>query len=385
MVEYLRNNSGGILVSPTGTGKTTCGLSVAACFGRFIGVPVYAEHMVDNWTKHAKSVLGLRDDEIGLVQGDRCDLSRPVTIMMIQSLLTRTYPQALYDQIGFLALDEITRHSAQQWKSVVALFPARYRLGLSADPVRSDGLEPIISWVSGSVGHRAPRIRTKDATPPTCIMLAWQRGYTPRSYYKWARTDDGRWVPDGFHPVKYDKIIAADTARNRMWAKEIVEAAKAGRRLLVLSRFVRHLQEIKELVDKILDPVPLLLRLALGLLPDGHAQAITTALLVGGAGETGLRRALKAQIIFSTYAMARDAFNDPTRDTGVFVTPPGKVLQPVGRIREKAEGIDRKPLMVVDCHDCDDYSRDKAQARRNDLARLGIQTKEIKRFPGNYE
>ena len=100
MIRHVRANSSGLLVAPTGTGKTCMGLWIAAAFGRFIGIPVYAGHMIDHWVEDIGKFLGIGPEDIGVVQGERCDLGKPVTIMMIQSLLARSYPQQLYDRSG---------------------------------------------------------------------------------------------------------------------------------------------------------------------------------------------------------------------------------------------------------------------------------------------
>ena len=113
MVDHIKKNSGGILVAATGCGKTILGYAIGQRLNTTIGVLVYNSHMVKNWVDTAKWLFGLSDDEIGIVQGDRCDLGRPVTIMMIQSLLSeRLYPAELYEQFGIIIADECVEGDA---------------------------------------------------------------------------------------------------------------------------------------------------------------------------------------------------------------------------------------------------------------------------------
>jgi superfamily II DNA or RNA helicase len=358
MIAYIRQHNGGILIAPTGTGKTHMGLTIAATFGRKIGIPVYAGHMIDNWTDHAKSVLGLRSDQIGLVQGERCDLGKPVTIMMIQTLLSRGVPSELAEQIGFLILDETQHYGARKWKETVGLFPARYRLALSADPSRNDGLDEVVAWSVGSVGYRAKRIRTKKAKPPTCVMIRWDYDYPYTKYCRWKKIA-GQWRAGDPDSMKYDKVIAKDKQRTQMFAREICNALKKDRAILVLSRFCDHRDELHALVS--------------------CDTTKTTALFGGGLSKEARSEVAKADAIFATYSMARDALNIPRLDTLVFATPPGDLTQPAGRLREKAEGIERKQLMIVDSYELADFSKRKASRRRDDYRQLGIPVTEVRR------
>lgn len=360
MIDHLRRHAGGILVSPTGTGKTVSAYAIAAAFGRKIGVLFYAGHMEDNWLAHAGVVLGIPPKEVGIVREDRCDLSKPVTLISIQTLLSRAAPPELGQQIGFLIADEVHRHGASKWHEIVGMFPARYRLGLSADPCRGDGLDDLVWWSFGEVGHTARRIRTAQAQAPLCVMLSWSGSYTYESYCRWKKIL-GEWKPDKPDPMKYDKVLARDHARTVMIAQEIVNAARKGRQILVLSRLCDHLTQLRDLA-------------AVNYLP------ARMEILASGLKKRAREEVLeKSDVIFATYSMARDALNVPRLDTLFFATPPGDPLQPIGRLREKAEGLDRNPLMVVDCRENTQFSGRKAVRRADDYRRLGIKVLEVRR------
>jgi superfamily II DNA or RNA helicase len=370
MHQYLLKHKAGILISPTGTGKTFMSCRIGAMLGRYIGWFAYAGHMVDNAVDHAKSILGLSEDQIGIVQGDRCDLGKPFTVMMVQSLLKRTYPDELYDQIGMLVADEVHRYGAQEWRKVIAKFPAKYRLGISADPTRTDGLGDLITWTFGQIGHEAERIRSTDVKPPQVIGVRWNVEYPTTAFCSWVKDGD-QWREGDPHPTKFDKKLSKDNERTKMFSVEIANAAVAGREILVFSRIVEHLKICKKLLDIELD--------SRGLVP-------STSLLIGDKGSPKKKKArreaaVKAQVIFTTYAMAREALNVPKLDTMFFLTPPGNALQPIGRLREKSEGHDRKSLLVVDGYEACAYSRRKFKRRRRQYDSLGIPVKVVQRGP----
>ena len=381
MVSHLKQYSGGILVAPTACGKTILGYAIGHRLNTTIGVLVYNGHMVVNWVETAKWLFGLTDDDIGLVQRDRCDLGKPVTIMMVQSLLSdRAYPPELYDQFGIIIADEVNRFGAPQWNEVMKLFSARYRVGMSADPTRDDGLDKLVQWHFGKIAHKVVMTTPK----PDVIQVLYNKAYPEYAYTNsWKRTPSGNPMPD---PLKYDKMLAADDDRNSWLVGEIVKMRTKGRKILIFSRLVAHLKELKQLFESTLGSSN-----ELDVVSESDDEltffkpSTRVTLLVGGLEkskkDTGkLDAAMSGDVIFCTYAFGRDAMNIPHIDTELFATPPGKPLQPIGRLRDKGPA-DRRPLMAVDPYENVPYSRRKAQRRVDTYVQLGIKVTRIVRNP----
>ena len=378
MLAYLLANYAGLLIAPTGTGKTLQGLVLGAKLGRCIGWPIYASHQEDNVREHAH-LIGLSQSDIGIVRSDRCDLGKPLTIMYVQSLLARDYPPELYTQFGLLVADEVNRYGAPQWKATVAKFTARYRLGLTADPHRFDGLGPFITWLFGEIGYEVERIRSKNIQVPSVTSIRWRRTYALGSYCKWKKIA-GEWRMGDGHPTKYDHQLAKDRERTTMFMQFAKTAALKGRRILVFSSLVDHLVEAREILMDLLDPVSPAERFARAAAPPLGLP--TTSFYKAGMKKKADRdRAMDADVKFTTFAMARDAFNDPRLDTMFFITPPGNPLQPKGRLREKDEGYGRKPLMIIDGYEDTPYAADKYRKRRDYYRRDGLTVRQVERVP----
>lgn len=361
MVKFIRENSTGLLVAPTGCGKTLLSYAIGSHFNTSIGVFVYAGHMIDNWVKQADLAFGLKPEQIGIVQQDQCDLGKPVTIMFIQSLLSRKYPEELYRQIGFLVCDEVNRFGAAEWSKVLRQFPGHYRLGVSADPKRKDNLDDVIRWNLGRVGHTIDKITVKL----TVMKIHAEVDYPFNSYKDWRQSARlGEEIGD---PMRYDKKLAADTKRNQIIIDLLVDARRTGRRVIVFSRLREHLDTLKAMFD---DAVKTQL---------SYPETVSD-FLVGGMKKAQREAALLAHVKFSTYAYARDALNDTSLDTMFFATPPGDPLQPVGRLRDKGEA-DRHPLQLVEFHESNDFSLQKWFKRLKVYKQLGFNVKEFSRKP----
>lgn len=378
MLAHLKKHSGGILVAPTGCGKTILGYAIGHRLKCPIGVLVYNGQMVKNWIETAEWLFDLSRDEIGIVQGKRCDLGKPITIMMVQSLLSDTkYPDELYEQFGIIVADEVNRYGAPQWNEVMRLFNARYRVGMSADPKRDDGLDKLIEWHFGEVGHT---IVMKRRVRPDVVQVFYKKRYHPSEYcHKWKKTPSGNPMPDS---LRYDQCLMSDDGRNRFLIDELVKMRNTGRRILVFSRLKDHLVDLKERFEArmgVLDAV------AAGSGGGIVERETNPTLLVGGLEKTKkdkgkLDAAMKGDVIFCTYAFGRDAMNIPHIDTLLFATPPGKVLQPIGRLRDKGPA-DRRFLLCVDPYEDVEYSRRKASRREDKYHELKLKVTRITRNP----
>lgn len=378
MAAHLKKNSGGILVAPTGCGKTILGYSIGHRLNTTIGVLVYAGHMMKNWVETAEWLFGLDREDIGIVQRDRCDLGKPVTIMMVQSLLSdKAYPPELYEQFGIIVADEVNRFGAPQWNEVMKLFTARYRVGMSADPTRDDGLDKLVEWHFGKIGHKVVMQRPT----PDVVQIMFRKTYSEKAYTNpWRRTPSGDPMPDS---MKYDKLLSQDDQRNSMIIGEMIKMRQSGRRILVFSRLKDHLKTLKSMFEarwNVLDRIVLAMddESEEGDVVPEHDTNIT--LLVGGMKTAKMEEAMSGDVIFTTYAFGRDAMNVPHIDTVVFATPPGKPLQPIGRLRDKGPA-DRRPLLGIDIYEDVPYSIRKAQRREYTYQDLGIKVTQVTRNP----
>ena len=331
MFRHLISYKGGILRAFTGCGKTILGYAIAAKFNRAIGVLVYAEHMIDNWIEHAEKCFGIKPEDIGIVKEGRCDLGKDITIMSVQTLYSgRDIPNELFDQVGVIVADECHRYGAPVWQTTLQRFPARYRLGMSADHTRADGLGAIIPWNFGDVAYTIEK--TEDIAKPDVNVVNYETTYDESKYRSW---------PSGKPDIsKYRRLVSRDEGRNIMIGKLLVEARQKKRKAIVFSHYRKHLLLLKQAFDR------------------DVTVSTKSALFISKTkqrGEPGnmkdliatLEQALEADYIFTTYSMASAAFNAPHLDTGFATTPLSKPLQPLGRLRDKGPE-DRQPLMWVD-------------------------------------
>jgi len=342
---------GGILRAPTGFGKTVFALYVAAQLGVPCLICVHMDTLKEQWLEAIRTFLP--EAKVGILQGKKLQFKGcHFVIAMMQTLSRRveagTLPDELRESIGFLIFDEVHRLSAPTFAKIPPVFPARWRLGVSATPHRKDGTDDVFYYHLGDLLYYA------DQALMTPTVLKVETGFSlPYRIY------------DTPNEATVLKILVKNRGRNLKILDLILRAVKKGRKILVLSRrleLLRTLDEMLKLAQPDISEYPELKSLYLKEL-DGDTQAgldyrsllyeyglmPTTSFCVGGTKKEALEKAKKAQVLFATYKFAGEGFDVPALDTLIMVTPIGDCEQAVGRILRLHDG--KQEPVVVDIRD----------------------------------
>lgn len=139
----------GVIVLPTGAGKTLVGL-LALCWARRDGlIMVPTLDLMQQW--YALLRAAFPDNDIGLIGGGYHE-PQPLTIATYDS--AARHIERLGDRFGLLIFDE-AHHLPSEFYRIIAEFSlAPYRLGLTATPERSDGRDADFPALIGPVVYR---------------------------------------------------------------------------------------------------------------------------------------------------------------------------------------------------------------------------------------
>ena len=314
--QFRSGRYGGIIQAKPGWGKTVCALSIAAELRVPTLVVVHKEFLMDQWKERIEKFLPAA--KVGHIQQDVCDFKGCTIVMgMIHSLARRRYPEELYDWPGLIVGDEIHRTGARTWAPVFPKFTARYRLGFTATPRRKDLADEVFWQHIGPVifAGKEERLRSK-------VKRVWSK-------FKLVKTD--RFNPNLAPRSLLLRFLCASRHRNDMIVNQIVSALNVGRKCLVLSERLNHLDRLETRLKKVWGGV------------------IDTGWYVGGKSREQLAKSAKAQVIFATVQFASEGLDIPALDTLFLTTPMSDVEQAVGRIVRFHEG--KKDPIVVDIRD----------------------------------
>ncbi len=327
IVASLHDHGGGVAALPTGFGKTVLGLYAASHFKTRTLIIVHKAFLAQQWHERASQFVPSASlTTLGL---GKQDVTGDIVVATIQTLLAR--PQALHPTphaFGLVIVDECHRIAAPsfcQCMFKVGLC-AKYVLGLSATPTRTDGLERVIHWLCGPlIEHRHLLPTTLTPTlpptlPPTVAIV--------RPTFPVPRTIPLNRMGDVDH-ASLLSALADDHDRTAFIVDQICRCVpEPGKRdVLVLSHRRAHCHA---LADQL------------------RTRGFDAQTYLGGD-----KTVPTTKVICSTYALVSEGFDQPRLTVLVLATPASHVVQAVGRILRSHHGPARLIIDILDsCSVC---------------------------------
>ena len=317
--EVLRRRMG-LLEAPAGSGKTCMGLVAVARRQQPALWLTHTKELARQAVERAGMVLGLAPDEVGFIGDGECRVGERLTVALVQTL-TRGIPPVLLD-VGHVLVDECHHVAAESMAAVVSQFRAKYLTGLSATVYRRDGLDAVIHFYLGPVVARIDAADLADRLIQPKIVK---------------RDTHLRPVGDSFTELVSELVVWPE--RNALIVDDVAEAVACGRRCLILSERVGHVQELTRLLQERGSAAAALY----GTLGKRKRGEVVEAL---GAGE------LRA--VVATVSLISEGFDCPHLDALFLATPMsygGRVIQAIGRVSRTAPGkVDAVVTDYVDSH-----------------------------------
>ena len=163
LVSWGENDKWGVLVLPTGSGKTLVGIRAIAGCNTPALVIVPTLDLLEQWKKQLEEAFSM---EIGQLGGGEKKIL-PITVSTYDSAYI--HAETLGNRFGLLVFDEVHHLPAAGYRSIAEFSAAPYRLGLTATYEREDELHSELNrLVGGKVyekqiseltgGHLAPYI-----------------------------------------------------------------------------------------------------------------------------------------------------------------------------------------------------------------------------------
>ncbi|MGN6360269.1 MAG: DEAD/DEAH box helicase [Thermomicrobiales bacterium] len=159
LASWLRQEGRGVVVLPTGAGKTVVALLAIARLAVRTIVVVPTIELLTQWRAAIADRLGLPEDAVGVVGGGKRTI-RDITVITFDSAAMR---HRRLDGFGLLIVDEAHHLPADHYRAIVEKVKAPYRLGLSATPERLDGRHRDLDRLLGPVVyHKLPADLLRD-------------------------------------------------------------------------------------------------------------------------------------------------------------------------------------------------------------------------------
>lgn len=327
-VSAMLQHDAGVLCAPTAFGKTVTAAAIIARRGVNTLVLVHRTELLKQWQERLQTFLGLDTKAakalVGTIGGGKAKPTGQIDIAVMQSLSRQGEVNGLVENYGQVIVDECHHVGATSLDAILKRTKAKYVLGLTATPIRRDGLQPVIFMQCGPIRHTA----TRPASAPHDLEVV------PRSRFTRIDLPAAAGIQDVF------RHLANDLARTDAIATEVTAAYEQGRKVLVLTERTEHLDAILVALETKV-PKPFVLH--------GRMSKKQRAALIS---ELDALAPEAPRILLATGKLVGEGFDHPPLDTLVLAMPiswKGTLQQYAGRLhREHASKTDVRIIDFVD-------------------------------------
>ncbi len=235
----------GIIVSPSGSGKTIIGLELIARRMLPALILVHRKQLLEQWVERIQSFLGIPRTKVGQYSGVKKMIGKKITVGLLQSFSRMSDLSEFKNLFGTIIVDECHHIPATTFRKVIAQLNPRYLYGLTATPKRKHSDEKLIYIYIGDIiinltSTDVRKIHTDDypgnskqtgesiSVHPLEVIIRTTNLAIPFSF-----------STDLFHILA--KVICFDSTRNQFIGDDIMQEIHSGRKVLLLSERKDHL------------------------------------------------------------------------------------------------------------------------------------------------
>lgn len=311
LAKKIATADNGVLVAPTGFGKTVIAAWLIAKRKTNTLILVHRRILMDQWREQLASFLGIDTKEIGVFGGAKKKPTGRIDVAVIQSLHKKDQVNDLVADYGHVLIDECHHLSAFSFEQVLKQVKAKYILGLTATPIRKDGHHPIIIMQCGPIRVKVNPKKVAMARPFEHIVITRNTEFVMPS--------------ENPKPEIHElyKAVIQDKVRNARIIGEVKRAIDDKRSPLVLTERTEHVAILAEQLEKTVKHVVVLK----GGMGKKQRAAVTQRLKSIPEDE--------ARVIIATGSYIGEGFDDARLDT-LFLAFPiswrGTLQQYAGRL-----------------------------------------------------
>jgi superfamily II DNA or RNA helicase len=363
-VAELYKHHNGILCATTAFGKTVATIGLIAKLQINTLILVHTRALQDQWTEKLNEFLSITYCEPTQAKhrgrkkkftsiGYGANLQGIIDVVTIQSCINKNSVKDFINNYGLVVVDECHHVSAVSFEQVLKAVKAKYVYGLTATPIRKDGLQPIIFMQCGPIRYRF------DAQAQIGEQ-SFRRFLISRfTSYRCLLTEH-------LTHTALQRDIAEDDVRNAQIIADVKSAILSGRTPIIITTLRSHVTKLASLLSP---------------------EVKHVIELVGSNSQKEKRLAMarlnsipsdEQMVIIATGKYVGEGFDYPRLDT-LFLTMPiswkGTVAQYAGRLHRSSKG--KTDVQIYDYVDIHNQTCEKMYRRRlKGYAAIGYKTYE---------
>lgn len=321
-----RGGSGFFIIAAPGSGKTVMGIEAIRLLGREALIVVPKSDLVDQWMSRFLEHTSLRREDIAIANNggitENWETAK-VVIGIVHTLALDRFGDSFKRKFGVVVFDEADSSiPPTTFSCVPGLFPAKYRIGMTATRYRSDGLHSVFE---SHLGQNFLSCESNMTMKPKVLQLEYP------SYSGYVNQD----LEFKFRRGQLITAIASNVVRTKIICDYVFKAYKAGHDVLVLSDRKDQLKTIYSFLTNTFDVPKKEIGYMVRTLDDKQLKKSYKEKVIESS-----------KIILGTYGMAARGTDIKRLSALILATPQMSMTQISGRIERFLQ--DKKEPIIVD-------------------------------------
>ncbi len=341
-VKALLQHDTGILNAATAFGKTVVCCNIIAAKKVNALILLQSSAIMEQWKNALEKFLIIEEEPpeyetptkrvkqrksvIGKLQGAHDSTTGIIDIAMVGSVCKKGVFHKRLKEYGLIIVDECHHAASDTIVKILQEANAKYVYGVTATPLRSDGLEKINYMLLGDIRYR---YTSKDR--------ANEQGIGHFVYFRFTKAVLPKFQQDKVHPNEAYTALRENEKRDQMIISDVIRCVKSGRTPVVLSKYVDHSKKLYEHLYNHADKVFLL---------SGKSSKKEHHHILDRMKQINQNESM---ILIATGKLIGEGFDFPRLDTLFMATPvswKSVVEQYAGRLNRDYEG--KQDVIIYD-------------------------------------
>ncbi len=259
-VEAMLKQETGILHAATAFGKTVVCCHMIAEKKVNTLILLQSSALIEQWESAMENFLTIdeelpeyetptgrkkrRKSVIGRLQGAHDSTTGIIDIAMVGSVCKKGEFHRRLKEYGMVIVDECHHAASDTFAEILQEVRAKYVYGVTATPLRSDGLEKINYMLLGPVRYQF-----------TAKARAKEQGIVHLVYPRFTRAVAPKFHQDQMHPNEAYTILRENENRDALIINDVIKCIAEGRTPVILSRYVDHSRKLYDRLKSCADEV----------------------------------------------------------------------------------------------------------------------------------
>jgi len=233
VIESIVRKDLGVIVAPSGSGKTIVGLKIISEKQQPALIIVHRKQLVDQWIERIETFLGIPRAEIGKIGQGKNKIGKQITVATIQSLtkeLSKSEDKIITKGFGTIILDECHHIPAETFRNTISMLQTYYLYGLTATPFRKYNDGKLIFIHLGEIIAETKSDEISKTKQAKIIIRNTELDvpYNPKT--------------DNFETIS--KVLIHDSARNKYILEDVKYELNKGKKVVIITERKEHIDSL---------------------------------------------------------------------------------------------------------------------------------------------